>query len=102
VQTCLLIGDADSAAAFALAGVRGTTPESAAEAKEAFRSAVAEPEIMMLIVTEGFALQLEEEIGRHRQKGARPMVIEIPENLSGEFSSRSLMEAIRNAVGISV
>jgi vacuolar-type H+-ATPase subunit F/Vma7 len=102
VQTCFLIGDADTAAAFALAGVRGVTPENAGEARDSFRAALGLPDAMLLIVTEGFALQLEEEIGKHRLSGAQPMVIEIPENLSGEFGGRSLMESIRRAVGISI
>jgi vacuolar-type H+-ATPase subunit F/Vma7 len=92
----------DSAAAFALAGVPGVTPDGAAGAKEAFRASLAAPGILMLIITEGYALDLKEEITKHRQAGAQPMIIEIPENLSGEFTGHSLMDAIRSAVGISV
>lgn len=100
--SCCLIGDVDSAAAFALAGVPGITPNGAAEAREVFKSSLAAPGILMLIITEGYAHDLQEEIMRHRQAGASPMIIEIPENMSGEFSGHSLMDAIRSAVGISV
>ena len=102
MQSCLLIGDADSAAAFSLAGVYGVTPRDVSETREAFRSALAEPEAIMIIITEGFAQQLADEIGQHRLAGERPMIVEIPENLSGEFSGHSLMEVIRSAVGISI
>ena len=102
MQTCFLIGDADTAAAFALAGVRGVTPGNAAETRDSFHAVLGDPESLLLIITEGFASQLEEEIDKHGQSGARPMVIEIPENLSGELGGRSLMESIRHAVGIRI
>jgi vacuolar-type H+-ATPase subunit F/Vma7 len=100
--SCRLIGDVDSAAAFALTGIPGFTPNDAAEAKDAFQAALDSPDLLMLIITEGYALDLKDEISQHRLAGAPPMVIEIPENLSGEFSGHSLMDAIRSAVGISI
>jgi len=102
VYRCLLIGDADTAAAFALAGVLVRTPASQGEAGTIFRDALGDPETAVLVITERFAAGLADEINLHRQGGHIPFVIEIPENLSGTFGGRSLMESIRSAIGISI
>ncbi|HOG64561.1 MAG TPA: V-type ATP synthase subunit F [Spirochaetota bacterium] len=99
---CLLIGDPDTAAAFALAGVVVRTPASQSEAGELFRDALADAETAVLVITENFAAALSGDINLHRQQGRAPLVIEIPENLSDSFGGRSLMESIRSAIGISI
>lgn len=99
---CLLIGDADTAAAFALAGVLVRTPASQGEASAIFRDSLADLKTAVIIITERFAVGLADEINLHRQGGHVPFVIEIPENLSGTFAGRSLMESIRSAIGISI
>jgi vacuolar-type H+-ATPase subunit F/Vma7 len=102
MHRCLLIGDADTAAAFGIAGVVVRTPSSQGEAAAIFKDALEDTTTAVLVITERFATALVDEINQHRQRGSVPFVIEIPENLSGEFGGRSLMESIRSAIGISI
>ena len=96
------IGDVDTCTGFALAGVTGKTPESSEEALDAFEAVVSDADISIMIITEEIAIRLQERITEHRISGSRPMIVEIPENLSDEFQGRSLMESIRQAIGISL
>ena len=96
------IGDVDTCTGFALAGVEGTAPESADDAAGVFDRVRQDPEIAVLIITEEIAARLQEEIIGHRVLGVRPMIVEIPGNLSEEFRGGSLMDSIRQAVGISI
>ena len=96
------IGDVDTCTGFSLAGVEGKSPESSEGALAAFEKAVADPDISILIITEEIAVRLQEQITEHRISGGLPMVVEIPENLSEEFQGRSLMDSIRQAIGISL
>jgi len=96
------IGDVDSCTGFSLAGVEGEAPEGAEEALDAFEAALCDPDVSILIITEEIAIWLQDRITDHRISGGRPMVVEIPGNLSDEFRSSSLMESIRQAIGISL
>lgn len=96
------IGDVDTCTGFALAGVAGMTPAGSEEALGAFEGALADSDISILIITEEIAIRLQDRITEHRISGGRPMVVEIPENLSEEFRGRSLMDSIRQAIGISL
>jgi len=97
-----LIGDADSAAAFAQIGVVTAIPADAAAAGSIFSAALGDAANGIIIVTATVAGWLEQAILAHRIGGAGPMVIEIPDCLSGDFAGGSLMESIRQAVGISI
>jgi len=96
------IGDADTCTGFAMSGVQGINPRSSEEALDAFLSAVEDVSITILIITEEIAVRLQDRITEHRMTGKMPMVVEIPENLSGEFQGQSLMDSIKQAIGISI
>lgn len=96
------IGDLDTCAGFALTGVKGIAPESREDAIDAFDDAVRDPSVSIVILTEDIALRIQERITDHRVSGKLPMVVEIPENLSGEFKGQSLMDSIKQAIGISL
>ena len=96
------IGDMDTCSGFALAGVGGAVPESSEEALDLFDRAAGDPDIAVLIITEEIASRLQERITGHRIDGGRPMVVEVPANLSEAFEGGSLMESIRQAIGISL
>lgn len=96
------IGDVDTCSGFALAGVECAVPESADDAVTAFDRVRQDPEIAVLIITEEVASRLQERIIDHRVLGVRPMIVEIPGNLSEDFRGGSLMDSIRQAVGISI
>ena len=96
----LLLGDDDTATAFAQAGVTTRVPADADAARNEFAAALADAANCIVIVTATVAGWLAVPIREHRTRGGAPMVIEIPDRLSGEFSGGSLMAEIRQAVGI--
>lgn len=96
------LGDQDTCAGFRLAGVSGETPQSTGEAAEIFDRLLQDDGIGILIITETVAAGLSARISEHRLSGRMPMVVEIPENLSGEFSGQSLMDSIKQAIGINI
>lgn len=96
------LGDLDTCTGFRLAGVQAVTPESPADAAGIFAGLLQQEEIGILIITELIAVGLKEQIAGHRLSGKLPMIVEIPENFSGEFSGQSLMDSIKQAVGISI
>jgi len=96
------IGDSDTCCGFALAGVAGENPETSEEAEAAFDRVRHDPAIAIVIITEEIAAHLQGRIMEHRVSGSRPMVVEIPANLSDDFEGGSLMDSIRQAIGISL
>ena len=96
------LGDHDTCAGFKLAGVSGVTPESIGSAAGLFTEILQNDDVAILIITEAIAEGIKDSLAAHRMSGRMPMIVEIPENLSGEFTGRSLMDSIKQAVGISL
>jgi len=115
----LFIGDADLATAFRFVGVPGvsaTTPKIAAAAFRAATEggsgldvtldggdAIPSPEeLKVLILTEQVADALGEAVVEWQLSGRFPLIVEVP-GLAGHLEGRkSLVEAIRDAIGIRV
>ena len=97
-----VLGDRDTVAGFASAGVRGESPGEG-KAGEAFRRIVSEREKTgVLLVTGGVVSELGDSLWEHRIAQGRPLVVEIPGVLEPAERDPDLMAFIREAVGISV
>ena len=96
------IGDQDTVAGFKLAGVNGFIPAGYEDAIDAFNKVLADYSIMILLLTEEVAFSLSNQIIEHRLSGKNPMIVEIPDGLSGDFKGGSLMDSIKKAIGISL
>jgi V/A-type H+-transporting ATPase subunit F len=98
------IGSSEIVVGFAYAGVSGRAAETREEALSAFREAVSgdEASYKVLVVTEDVAVLLEEELLEWQMSGAYPLVVEIP-GLGGHIEGRkTLIESIREAIGLHV
>ena len=94
------IGDEDVVTGFRFAGIRGRIVTDEGGAKEAFEDAIHSEDIGILIVTEKVAAMLEDEILNWQQANDYPLIVDIPD-LGGHIAKRkTLMDAIREAVGI--
>jgi vacuolar-type H+-ATPase subunit F/Vma7 len=97
---------------FAYAGIEGTQAESREEALAAFMRMTgrdrgpagmdAVPACKVLILGQDAAAMIEAEVLAWQVEGAYPLVVEVPP-LSGKVEGRkSLMDSIREAIGINV
>jgi len=106
-----VIGQRELVLAFKLTGIDGVVAESRAEVLDAFNRVTGKGgtanvpggEIpRVLILTEEAASQIEEEEIEWQKTGKFPLIVEIP-GLNGHVEGKkSLTDAIREAVGVSV
>lgn len=102
------IGSREIVLAFKLTGIEGTVAETRTEVLEAFNRFTKQSDLpedqkpRILILTEDAAVLIEKEEYEWQKTGKYPLVVEVP-GLNGHAEGRkSLSEAIRQAVGISV
>ena len=97
-----VIGGEEVVIGFRFVGVPGTTVRTEEEAREAFRAATAMPGIKVLILTEQASSLIPREVMDWQVSGAYPLVVEIP-GIEGHVANRtSLIDSIRDAVGLHV
>ena len=96
------IGSEDLAIGFRFVGVPGTAAGTAEEAREAFRSVTQRGEARVLVITEEVAAMIPREVLDWQMGGRYPLIVEIP-GIGGHLEGRtSLIDSIRDAVGIHV
>jgi V/A-type H+-transporting ATPase subunit F len=107
-----VLGSSEIVLGFAYAGVAGTAVETREEALAAFLLLTGQdrgpvgtlpaPGCRVLILTEDVAGLIEEEVIAWQLSGEYPLLVEVPP-LSGKVEGRrSLMDAIRDAIGVRV
>jgi len=101
-QDLYVIGDADTVVGFGYAGVRGTVAETAEEAQQAFDTALHEGRVRILIITESAAAMIRDAVDHVRFHVDLPVVVEVPGPEGPHPDRRTLMELIRQAIGIGI
>lgn len=97
-----VLADEDIVLGFRYVGVEGEIVSDPEEAKEAFERALKIPNIGILIITEKIMHVLHEDVLKWQLESSYPLIVEIPD-LSGHLEDRkTLSDAIREAVGISI
>ena len=87
---------------FRFVGVPGTAVSTVDEAREAFRSVTTSGNVMVLVLTEQVSALIPREVMDWQLRGAYPLVVEIP-GIEGHLENRtSLIDSIREAVGLHV
>ncbi len=95
-----VIGDEDAVLGFGMVGVRGRAVRSPAEASEAFREALADREIGIILITERIAELMREQVDRYIFSENFPLIVEIPD-WEGKLGSRPpIREMVNAAIGI--
>jgi vacuolar-type H+-ATPase subunit F/Vma7 len=96
-----VIGAEELVIGFRFVGVAGTTVKTEAEARE-FKAVTEAGSVMVLIMTEQVAAMLAREVMDWQMNGSYPLIVEIP-GIEGHLESRaSLLDSIREAVGLRV
>ncbi|GAB1481707.1 hypothetical protein MASR2M78_05220 [Treponema sp.] len=108
------IGEAELATAFRFVGISGISVSSTAEAQSAFRrltrSWVEGAEAVLpgaegcrvLILTEDVADSLGDELSEWQLSGQFPLVVEVPPLMGKLAGRKTLVDSIRDAIGIRV
>lgn len=106
-----IIGERELVLAFKMIGVSGTFAETRQEVLDAFNHVTGKGGIAnvpsgetprVLILTEHAASQIEDEQIAWQKTGNFPLIVEIP-GLNGHIQGkRSLLDAIREAIGVQV
>lgn len=97
-----LIGSEELVIGFAFAGVSGTAARTAEEALAAFRSVTAGGAARILVLTEQVSALIAQEVMDWQLAGKYPLIVEIPD-IEGHVARRtSLIDSIRDAVGLHV
>ena len=97
-----VIGDEEVVLGFRFAGAEGVAVYNRAGALEAFRRATTEGDAKILVFTEQVSAMIEDEVTAWQFGGSYPLVVEVP-GIAGHLENRrSLVDAIREAVGVHV
>ena len=95
-----IIGDEDAVLGFGMVGVKGRVVGDAEEASSAFREAIAEKEIGIIIITERIADLIRPQVDRYIFSRDFPLILEIPDR-KGKLSGKpGLRETVNQAIGI--
>ncbi len=97
-----VIGDEEVVIGFRFVGVPGSVARTEEEAREAFSSVTDEGKARVLILTEQVSSFLAREVMDWQMNGSYPLIVEVP-GIGGHVPDRrSLIDSIRDAVGIHV
>ncbi|MBN1242868.1 MAG: V-type ATP synthase subunit F [Spirochaetales bacterium] len=94
------IGDEDAVLGFGLAGVRGRAAKNADEALGAFREAVADRKVGVVLITERAADLIRPQVDSWLASESFPLVVEVPDR-GGRLPGRpGLRELASSALGV--
>ena len=97
-----IIGDQDTVLGYRFAGVTGDVVETEGEARAAFRAALADRSLMILLLTEAVEDMLGAEVTAHRMAAIPPYVTIVQDIWGPRGNRRSLQERIGEAVGVKI
>jgi V/A-type H+-transporting ATPase subunit F len=97
-----VLGEEEIIIGFGIVGIQGRIITRREEALAGFDYAVSLPDLKILIITEETAALMEEEILAWNMAGRFPLVVEVPGIQGRMEGKKTLVESIREAVGISV
>lgn len=98
----LCIGDRDTVTGFRFAGVEGRVVESPAQAREELAKALRMADVGVIVIPDPIAMELQEEIDEVRFSRTQPAVVEIPGPEGRSPGRPSLIDRIREAIGVRV
>jgi vacuolar-type H+-ATPase subunit F/Vma7 len=103
VTEIYVIAEEELVIAFRMIGLEGTAVSGRQDAAAAFRSAVDPASgCRMLVLTEEIADVLGSELVQWQLSGKYPLVVEIPPLTGAPAGHKSLVDAVRQAIGIKI
>lgn len=97
-----VIGDEDAVLGFGMVGVKGRAVRSATEAEAAFKLALEEREVGIVIITERIAELIRPLVDEYIFTEEFPLIVEVPDR-GGHVEGRlELREMVNRAIGITL
>ena len=97
-----VLGEEEIIIGFDVVGIQGKVVSTREEALYGFREAKNLPGLKALIMTEDVCSFIEEEVTAWNLSGQFPLLVEIPGIQGRREGKKSLLQSIREAVGVSV
>ncbi|MEW6357903.1 MAG: V-type ATP synthase subunit F [Planctomycetota bacterium] len=97
-----VIGDQDTVLGFRLAGIQGEVVDSPDDAGRALDRVLGDQTIGVVILTERTAEAIRKKVEEVIFEQSSPVIVEIPDRQGPMPGRKTLMELIRQAVGIGV
>jgi V/A-type H+-transporting ATPase subunit F len=98
----LVIGHPEAVLGFSLVGVRGQIATSAEEANQALSSALASPDVGIILVTGDVAGLIEPRMAQLKLSSIGPLVVEIPGPEGVQSDQPTLSEVVQQVIGIKI
>lgn len=95
-----IIGDEDAVLGFEMVGVSGRTARNPDEAHQAFRAALADKEVGIVIITEPVADMIRPLVDRYLFTESFPLIVEIPDRKGRQPDRPGIGELVNAAIGI--
>ncbi len=95
-----VIGDEDTVLGFGMVGVRGRKAGNPAEAEGVFKSALADGEIGIIIITERVAELIRPLVDQYIFTERFPLIVEIPDREGKVTGKAGIRELVNQAIGI--
>lgn len=92
----------DTQVGLRLAGIDGVVVREEEAVREAIRTALADPSIGVLLVTEELATLCADLLAPVKMTGHTPLVVEIPDRRSSGRAPDSITRYIREAIGVKI
>jgi len=95
-----IIGDEDAVLGFGMVGVQGKVVQNQEEAESAFRHALEDSEVGIIIITERAAQLIRTTVDRYLFRERFPLIVEIPDRLGPVSGRVGIREMVNAAIGI--
>jgi V/A-type H+-transporting ATPase subunit F len=98
----LVIGHPEAVLGFSLVGVHGQTATSVEEVNQALDSALASPDVGIILVTDDVARLIESRMAQLKLRSTVPLVVEIPGPEGIPPGQPTLSEVVQRVIGIKI
>ena len=95
-----IIGDENTVLGFGMVGVQGRTVQNRDQADAAFRIALEDNDVGIIIITERVAELIRPQVDRYIFSKQFPLIVEIPDRLGKIEGKPGIREMVNEAIGI--
>ena len=85
-----------------LAGIVGALVRTREEAVAAVKNVINEEDVAIVLINEGLANLIPEEVNKFKENSGRPLIVVIPDGKSEGRATDSITKYIRDAIGLKI
>jgi V/A-type H+-transporting ATPase subunit F len=102
MRAFLVSDNLDSLVGLRLAGIEGIVAREPDEVRNTIRSALEDPELGILVLTEKIAETVPDLVQSLRERGELPLVVEVPDRHGMHRAADFLTAYVRDAIGVNL